>query len=165
MYIVHEVSIREAPSQVSLILNNLSSIYYACSLVKERNHILLYFTYQNGMFHSLLGLHDLAFVDFPELKSIDLGRSFAGLRPNPGHGWHIRRHRDLHVPRTMLRRDTFRAANSCRLLTSRGQDYSFASDIWSVGMVLFELSTGRYPFAERLWDLFWGTCSELLFYM
>ncbi|CAE8711926.1 unnamed protein product [Polarella glacialis] len=29
-----------------------------------------------------------------------------------------------------------------------GQDYSFASDIWSVGMVIFELSTGRYPFAD-----------------
>eukprot|EP00913_Durusdinium_trenchii_P018646 g17521.t1 len=30
-----------------------------------------------------------------------------------------------------------------------GNDYSFASDIWSVGMVIFELSTGRYPFADR----------------
>jgi len=29
-----------------------------------------------------------------------------------------------------------------------GQDYSYASDIWSVGMVIFELSTGRYPFAD-----------------
>merc|ERR1712232_260589 len=29
-----------------------------------------------------------------------------------------------------------------------GQEYSFASDIWSMGMVLFELATGRYPFAE-----------------
>lgn len=29
-----------------------------------------------------------------------------------------------------------------------GQDYSFASDIWSVGMVIFELATGRYPFAD-----------------
>ncbi|CAJ1366366.1 unnamed protein product, partial [Effrenium voratum] len=29
-----------------------------------------------------------------------------------------------------------------------GQDYSFASDIWSVGMVIFELSTGRYPFSD-----------------
>jgi serine/threonine protein kinase len=29
-----------------------------------------------------------------------------------------------------------------------GEDYSFASDIWSVGMVIYELSTGRYPFAD-----------------
>mmetsp|Transcript_42061 Transcript_42061/g.98190 ORF Transcript_42061/g.98190 Transcript_42061/m.98190 type:complete len:338 (-) Transcript_42061:158-1171(-) len=29
-----------------------------------------------------------------------------------------------------------------------GNDYSFASDIWSVGMVIYELSTGRYPFAD-----------------
>eukprot|EP00404_Azadinium_spinosum_P005352 CAMPEP_0180472458 /NCGR_PEP_ID=MMETSP1036_2-20121128/29652_1 /TAXON_ID=632150 /ORGANISM="Azadinium spinosum, Strain 3D9" /LENGTH=333 /DNA_ID=CAMNT_0022479705 /DNA_START=132 /DNA_END=1130 /DNA_ORIENTATION=+ len=29
-----------------------------------------------------------------------------------------------------------------------GQDYSLESDIWSVGMVIFELTTGRYPFAD-----------------
>eukprot|EP00933_Yihiella_yeosuensis_P013054 TRINITY_DN12273_c0_g1_i1.p1 TRINITY_DN12273_c0_g1~~TRINITY_DN12273_c0_g1_i1.p1 ORF type:complete len:341 (+),score=57.11 TRINITY_DN12273_c0_g1_i1:127-1149(+) len=29
-----------------------------------------------------------------------------------------------------------------------GQDYSFASDIWSVGMVMYELATGTYPFAD-----------------
>lgn len=29
-----------------------------------------------------------------------------------------------------------------------GEDYSLASDIWSVGMVLFELASGRYPFAD-----------------
>ena len=29
-----------------------------------------------------------------------------------------------------------------------GQDYSFASDIWSIGMVIYELSTGRYPWAD-----------------
>lgn len=36
---------------------------------------------------------------------------------------------------------------SVLLSRNEGQDYSFASDIWSVGMVIFELSTGRYPFA------------------
>eukprot|EP00440_Ansanella_granifera_P069401 gb/GFBE01075290.1/.p1 GENE.gb/GFBE01075290.1/~~gb/GFBE01075290.1/.p1 ORF type:complete len:339 (+),score=91.35 gb/GFBE01075290.1/:1-1017(+) len=29
-----------------------------------------------------------------------------------------------------------------------GQEYSFASDIWSIGMVIYELSTGKYPFAD-----------------
>lgn len=29
-----------------------------------------------------------------------------------------------------------------------GDDYSFASDVWSVGMVLFELCSGRYPFTD-----------------
>merc|ERR1712039_419181 len=38
-----------------------------------------------------------------------------------------------------------------------GDDYSFASDVWSVGMVVFEMATGRYPFRNvgnfpALWE-------------
>lgn len=29
-----------------------------------------------------------------------------------------------------------------------GQDYSLASDIWSIGIVVYELAAGRYPFAD-----------------
>lgn len=30
----------------------------------------------------------------------------------------------------------------------QGNDYGYASDLWSVGMVFFELATGRYPFCD-----------------
>merc|ERR1712070_1362773 len=29
-----------------------------------------------------------------------------------------------------------------------GEDYSFKSDVWNVGMVIYELACGRYPFED-----------------
>jgi len=30
-----------------------------------------------------------------------------------------------------------------------GKDYSYQSDVWSAGMIIYELATGQYPFATR----------------
>merc|ERR1712238_14019 len=36
-----------------------------------------------------------------------------------------------------------------------GKDYSFVSDVWSAGMVVYELCTGRYPFTTKVFlDLY-----------
>lgn len=32
---------------------------------------------------------------------------------------------------------------------ARGEDYSFRSDVWSAGMVVYELATGKYPFPTK----------------
>ena len=29
-----------------------------------------------------------------------------------------------------------------------GKEYSYPSDIWSVGLVVYELATGKYPYGE-----------------
>ena len=29
----------------------------------------------------------------------------------------------------------------------QGFDYSYSSDLWSLGLMLFELSTGKYPYS------------------
>lgn len=36
-----------------------------------------------------------------------------------------------------------------------GEDYSFSSDIWSIGMVIFELATGRYPYKKGAFPVLW----------
>merc|ERR1719408_54357 len=42
-----------------------------------------------------------------------------------------------------------------------GKDYSFASDVWSMGMVVYELACGRYPFkAGSFMDLYQNLCVE-----
>lgn len=45
---------------------------------------------------------------------------------------------------------------------AQGEDYSLASDIWSVGMVVYELATGKYPFAniESFPHLYQHLCEE-----
>eukprot|EP00929_Paragymnodinium_shiwhaense_P006941 TRINITY_DN1108_c0_g1_i1.p1 TRINITY_DN1108_c0_g1~~TRINITY_DN1108_c0_g1_i1.p1 ORF type:complete len:441 (-),score=114.39 TRINITY_DN1108_c0_g1_i1:258-1580(-) len=42
-----------------------------------------------------------------------------------------------------------------------GKDYSYQSDVWSAGMVLYELATGRYPFVSRAFlDLYECLCQK-----
>lgn len=49
----------------------------------------------------------------------------------------------LAVAGTFVGTSTYMSPERCL-----GNDYNFSSDIWSVGMVVQELSTGRYPFAD-----------------
>jgi len=51
--------------------------------------------------------------------------------------------RTLAMAETFVGTVTYMSPERCT-----GNDYSFASDIWSVGMVLFELATGKYPFGN-----------------
>mmetsp|Transcript_90919 Transcript_90919/g.211551 ORF Transcript_90919/g.211551 Transcript_90919/m.211551 type:complete len:334 (-) Transcript_90919:64-1065(-) len=40
-----------------------------------------------------------------------------------------------------------------------GKDYSYRSDVWSAGMVLYELATGQYPFSTKVFlDLYECLC-------
>mmetsp|Transcript_27864 Transcript_27864/g.64728 ORF Transcript_27864/g.64728 Transcript_27864/m.64728 type:complete len:333 (-) Transcript_27864:121-1119(-) len=42
-----------------------------------------------------------------------------------------------------------------------GKDYSFRSDVWSAGMVVFELASGQYPYkARNFLDLYDCLCSQ-----
>eukprot|EP00931_Biecheleriopsis_adriatica_P088547 TRINITY_DN62847_c0_g1_i1.p1 TRINITY_DN62847_c0_g1~~TRINITY_DN62847_c0_g1_i1.p1 ORF type:complete len:375 (+),score=60.30 TRINITY_DN62847_c0_g1_i1:168-1127(+) len=44
---------------------------------------------------------------------------------------------------------------------AEGKDYSFRSDVWSVGMVILELANGKYPFAAKNFlDLYECLCSQ-----
>lgn len=42
-----------------------------------------------------------------------------------------------------------------------GKDYSFGSDVWSAGMVVYELASGKYPFATKAFlDLYDCLCVQ-----
>eukprot|EP00438_Fugacium_kawagutii_P032795 Skav211932 [mRNA] locus=scaffold1086:351292:367081:+ [translate_table: standard] len=72
-----------------------------------------------------------------EVKLTDFGIAKA----HPKMNWI---HQTLAMAGTFVGTVTYMSPERCL----GSQDYSFASDIWSVGMVLFELATGRYPFEE-----------------
>jgi len=44
---------------------------------------------------------------------------------------------------------------------ANGKDYSYRSDVWSAGMVVYEVATGRYPFATKSFlELYDCLCSK-----
>lgn len=44
---------------------------------------------------------------------------------------------------------------------ANGKDYSYRSDVWSAGMVVYELATGRYPFnTKNFMDLYTCLCVD-----
>lgn len=44
---------------------------------------------------------------------------------------------------------------------ANGKDYSYRSDVWSAGIVVFELATGRYPFnTKNFMDLYTCLCEN-----
>lgn len=49
----------------------------------------------------------------------------------------------LAIASTFIGTATYMAPERCM-----GEEYSLASDIWGVGMIMFELATGRYPFHD-----------------
>lgn len=107
---------------------NLPPIYLACTtfqIMKGLHHLhnkkLLHRDIKpENILHNHLG--EVKLTDFGIAKDLDSTLAMAG---------------------TFVGTVTYMSPERCL-----GQDYALASDVWSVGMVIYELATGRYPFSD-----------------